>query len=420
MIVASPLALTLLPSGAAADSFKGFAPATTFDVAPMPAFIATGDFNNNGVTDLAVTTGTNVQILLGNGDGSFSAPATFAAGPARTLAVGDLSANGIADLVVTNGLAGTVSILLGLGDGAFGSPQSIDVGGYASGVEIADLNNSGHVDLVVAAGGDVKVLTGQGDGTFAEPVTFAVTSAQEVAIADLNGNGQADIVAVGNGIMNVLIGKGDGTFAQGQTLTVAPVTRQFAIGDLNGNGVPDIAVVNPGVAFGPAPSIELLYGYGDGTFAQPQSYYAGGYPVTVAISDLNHDGVADLVVADHFGIGIVVLLGQDDGTFAAPQLFSSGGGLPKAAVVADFDDDGTPDVAVVNNAGTVGVLLGQTAATPGIPGDLNGDGSVGVADLLILLANWGPCADCDDCLADLTGSCIVGVSDLLILLENWG
>ena len=53
-------------------------------------------------------------------------------------------------------------------------------------------------------------------------------------------------------------------------------------------------------------------------------------------------------------------------------------------------------------------------------GDINGDGSVGVADFLILLGNWGPCPDCSDCPADLDGNCSVGVSDLLILLANWG
>ena len=55
-----------------------------------------------------------------------------------------------------------------------------------------------------------------------------------------------------------------------------------------------------------------------------------------------------------------------------------------------------------------------------ILGDLDGDGSVGVKDLLILLGDWGPCADCKDCLADLDDDCAVGVKDLLILLGNWG
>ena len=57
---------------------------------------------------------------------------------------------------------------------------------------------------------------------------------------------------------------------------------------------------------------------------------------------------------------------------------------------------------------------------PDVPrGDLDGDCSVGYADLDILLDNWGPCADCDDCPADLDADCTVGVVDLLILLGNW-
>ncbi len=54
------------------------------------------------------------------------------------------------------------------------------------------------------------------------------------------------------------------------------------------------------------------------------------------------------------------------------------------------------------------------------PADFDCDGSVGASDLLILLASWGPCADCEDCPADLNGDCAVGAADLLILLANWG
>ena len=62
---------------------------------------------------------------------------------------------------------------------------------------------------------------------------------------------------------------------------------------------------------------------------------------------------------------------------------------------------------------TVGPLV------PRIPGDVNGDGVVGITDFLALLAAWGPCADCDDCPADFDGDCAVGITDLLILLANW-
>ncbi|MCH8345285.1 MAG: hypothetical protein IH983_15045, partial [Planctomycetes bacterium] len=56
-----------------------------------------------------------------------------------------------------------------------------------------------------------------------------------------------------------------------------------------------------------------------------------------------------------------------------------------------------------------------------IPGDLDDDGTVGILDLLILLADWGPCPDPPDgCPADLDGDGSVGILDLLTLLANWG
>lgn len=66
---------------------------------------------------------------------------------------------------------------------------------------------------------------------------------------------------------------------------------------------------------------------------------------------------------------------------------------------------------------TVTVLLTPIS---GSLGDLDGDCAVGVVDLLILLANWGPCKTCQECAADLDSDCTVGISDLLILLMNWG
>ncbi|MBX3373154.1 MAG: hypothetical protein KF817_04910 [Phycisphaeraceae bacterium] len=55
------------------------------------------------------------------------------------------------------------------------------------------------------------------------------------------------------------------------------------------------------------------------------------------------------------------------------------------------------------------------------PGDLDEDGGIGFSDLLLLLANWGPCGHaCAWCPWDLDGNRDVGFSDLLILSSNWG
>ncbi len=74
------------------------------------------------------------------------------------------------------------------------------------------------------------------------------------------------------------------------------------------------------------------------------------------------------------------------------------------------------------NAGLIsGQEMGSIESCAAIPGDLDGDGAVGVADLVILLGAWGPCrAHPDACPADLDLDDIVGITDLLILLANWG
>ena len=81
---------------------------------------------------------------------------------------------------------------------------------------------------------------------------------------------------------------------------------------------------------------------------------------------------------------------------------------------------GAKVVEVFFTDGSVGLYRYQFSPDTSVLGDLDGDGAVGTSDLLVLLASWGPCADCDECDADLDGNCTVGVSDLLVLLLNWG
>ncbi len=86
------------------------------------------------------------------------------------------------------------------------------------------------------------------------------------------------------------------------------------------------------------------------------------------------------------------------------------------------DDLGTPDT---GNADCVNPIVDMGAYEflpfPSPPGDLNGDGVVGIIDLLMLLAGWGDCpALPEQCSADLNYDCVVGIGDLLTLLANWG
>ncbi len=99
---------------------------------------------------------------------------------------------------------------------------------------------------------------------------------------------------------------------------------------------------------------------------------------------------------------------------------------PKEFPGADTDLDGQPRIVDGDGDGIAIVDLGayeHTGETPVPPGpDLNGDGIVDEQDLLLLLAAWGPCAQCTarTCPADFTSDCKVGVPDLLAMLASWG
>ena len=145
--------------------------------------------------------------------------------------VADLNGDGKPDLVVANhcqvlcGFGGAVNVLLGNGDGTFQAAVTYDSGGYyAQSVAVADVNGDGKPDLVVAnecttvnsydtcvGNGNVSVLLGNGDGTFQAAVTYnsGADQAMSVALADVNGNGTLDIIAANySGVSGVLLGNG--------------------------------------------------------------------------------------------------------------------------------------------------------------------------------------------------------------------
>ena len=92
-----------------------FTTKSTNTVGLLPYVLTTGDFNGDGIADLAVPNvgGNNVSVLLGKGDGTFSTQSTYATGTgAKAVAVGDFNGDGLANIAVSNRVADNVSILL--------------------------------------------------------------------------------------------------------------------------------------------------------------------------------------------------------------------------------------------------------------------------------------------------------------------
>jgi hypothetical protein len=156
----------------------------------------------DGYLDLAVANEETVALFLSKGDGTFQAAHVHAAGiNPRSLAVGDFNGDGYLDLAVANDYAGgsSVTVLLGNGDGSFQVPRSYATWGATS-VAVGDFDKDGHLDLAVAGPGPpVSIFLGNGDGTFqAAQGYLAGGNAWSLAVGDFNGDGFPDL-AVPNG-----------------------------------------------------------------------------------------------------------------------------------------------------------------------------------------------------------------------------
>ena len=342
-------------------------------VGTNPNSVAAGDFNGDGVPDLAVANevSSNLTVLLGNGSGGFAAapnsPVALSGGPVA-VAVGDFNGDGYQDLAVANLNGNNVAVLLGDGTGHFapvpGSPFA--AGTNPDFVAIGDFNSDGVPDLVVSNlnSNNVTVLLGNGGGGFTaatgSPITVG-TSPQAVAIGDYNGDGKLDLaVANYSGSISILLGNGSGSFtaASGSPIATGGMTASVVTGDFNGDGIADLAAGTYDTS-----SVAVFLGNGSGGFTAVTGspFPAGAGRGVISVADFNGDGVQDLVVANANANNITVLLGNGAGKFTAMSgsPFATGS-EPVCVAVADFNRDGIEDIAVVNLLSSdLTVLLGS-------------------------------------------------------------
>jgi hypothetical protein len=335
----------------------------------QPASVAVGDFNGDGMPDLAVANyaSQNISVLLSNGYGTFKPAANYSVGITHptSVAVGDFNGDGKPDLAVALA-GGSVSVLLGDGDGNFNRLVNTPVAAKLTSVAVGDFNGDGKPDLAVtddsAGVGTVFVLLGNGDGSFRIAFNSGVGSnPASVAVGDFNGDGKPDLAVAnhGSGNVSVLLGNGNGTFQAAPNCPTDSNPVSVAVGDFNGDGKPDLAVADQKV--GDLGEVGVLLGNGDGTFQSAGEYAVDPIPLSVAVGDFNGDGKPDLAVACSNSNSVSVLLGNGHGAVQNVGSYSAGS-APAAVAVGDFNGDGKLDLAVANSNG-VTVFRNQLVKT---------------------------------------------------------
>jgi hypothetical protein len=323
-------AACILPSSAQFETRATFSVGRT-----SPYSLVVGDFNGDGMLDLAVVTtypSGGVQILLGNGDGTFRQGAIYSVAvfPWHA-ATASLRNNGILDLVVGDKLSDDVWVMLGNGDGTFQPPIAYPTTAESYTVAIGAVVGTGSLDIVALEGtnteGDacdcVEVLPGNGNGAFGAPITTSPPygmSDDAMALGDFNDDGKLDLAVSGQRfqdyVVAILLGDGNGTFVDDGGYKVSNDPYSVTTGAFTPNKDRiDLAVANL-----EGGSLSVLLGNGSGKFETAVNYDTYS-PNWVIAQDFDGNGKVDLAAADESTAenktGVSVFKGNGDGTFQA-------------------------------------------------------------------------------------------------------
>jgi FG-GAP-like repeat len=352
----------------------------------FPGALAAGDFTGGGESDLAVADGPHNQVVVLLTDrASFrsgdclgavnSATVSVAANPGP-IATGVLDTSNVVDIVVGLPVPGEVSILRNDGSGSFTADATpLDANADPKALAIVDVDRDGRPDIVVGNGNGngVTILYGTSTG-FSKANLLAVNGpVTSIVVDDLNGDSFADIAAESSGSGKITVFLQDPskprTFQALSPFGVGTGPTALAAGDFDGDGTLDLAATSVGSPGMLGIFLNRLPGNQTNPFVPSAQADTGSLPSAVAVSDFNHDGNLDAVVANSgdvvppAGDGTVsFFLGNGRGgvtetggnctlTDNSTPPRCTVGANPQSLLLADVDGDGQNDVITANQTG---------------------------------------------------------------------
>jgi hypothetical protein len=342
-----------------------------------PLNLYAGDVSGDGRPDVITMNGTasTVSVFLRQPGGGFApesgSPIPVTSAPSG-VALGDFDGNGLQDLAVSGFGGGAVTLLRRQPGGGFASVQT-SVGEVLGGIAAGDFNQDGKLDVAVTETNDnaIRILSGNpsdstGQTPFILDQTIPASGTGQIAAGDFNGDGHADVAAVqrSGGDVIVALGLGNGRFQPPASVPVGSDPVDIVAADFNRDGHADFAVTNaaPGTV-----TVMERNAANDGFAAAPGSPVAvSAAPVGITAADFDLDGLTDLAIAANSSAAQVVR--NTAGGFVADPAIAMPTVLQNGAAAADFDGDGRPDLAISErNNSTFSVLLNPAPAAPPTP-----------------------------------------------------
>jgi hypothetical protein len=320
-----------------------------------------GDFDGDSRTDLAVVDSQPSSVALLWGDGAANLGHPRLSVPTRVFSptAADLDGDSRTDLVSASSQEPNLYVSLHPSSGSFAT-TALALAAVPAELALGDVDGDGVLDAATASGSLVEIRRGNGNGTFAPPVASNLSNAVGSAVlADVDGDGFDDFVwsfwqFPGGAHLRASLSDGSGGFASTITLDaqLGPAFSVYGLAsaDFNGDNRDDVVVAKD------SGCVVVTSAIGGG-FASVAPW-SGSAVVAAESADLDLDGDADLVLAAGLGTPQVrVFLGNGLGAFPTSSTHTFAVD-PKALEIGDFDDDGSPDIAVGDLRGVVHLLIG--------------------------------------------------------------
>jgi cysteine-rich repeat protein len=332
------------------------------DIAPTG--VVAEDLNGDGTPDLvtANAAGNSLSVLLGDGVGGFVRSPDIELGQITFFAaVGEFDGDGVLDVAASLPNLNEIKVFRGLGDGSFASLVTLPVVDPDS-LIVADFNGDQLPDLASTSDTEIVVFRNNGAGGFLAPLfSEAGSRIFELKSGDFNGDELPDLVALtkdNEDTFLVLLGDSAGNFAVQAPETAGDGSVALLAADLSGDSFFDVAIGHLS-----AGEISVLNGDDVGVFVETQTIGVRS-PFALVAGDINGDGALDIAAAsglDQKNVAhLAVSLSNGAGSFALPLLFPAGPADPRGLVLADFNGDGALDAAMTDQGfGRVLVFLSQ-------------------------------------------------------------